>query len=219
MQEILLFWQHTSQKTRVDALNIAREQRKPPAIPRHLWLNFACDTVDGRNPVSPKKPWFLIRFSCNYRQTLGFQPWFRRWCVFWIPQPSTVGVSLSRNRTGSPKWHSLDSLAGGSKLMVPFWGRCTSILVYLSGDWDVHWACGVLTHGQLRDTDRGYGQGHSSGPRSRRPGRRGAGAARVVCREEGGRAAVARCAFFWQGNWWCNQNTFTHIHMCLACFF
>ena len=23
--------------------------------------------------------------------------------------------------------------------MVPFWDRCTTRLVYFSGDWDVHW--------------------------------------------------------------------------------
>ena len=22
---------------------------------------------------------------------------------------------------------------------IPFWGRCTSLLVYFGGDWDVHW--------------------------------------------------------------------------------
>ena len=27
---------------------------------------------------------------------------------------------------------------------IPFWGR-----FYMSGDWDVHWACGVLTHGHV----------------------------------------------------------------------
>ena len=27
----------------------------------------------------------------------------------------------------------------GSKPTVPFWGRCTTSLVYLSGEWDVHW--------------------------------------------------------------------------------
>ena len=32
--------------------------------------------------------------------------------------------------------------------MVPFWDRCTT-LVYFSGDWDVHWGYGVLTHGQF----------------------------------------------------------------------
>ena len=37
----------------------------------------------------------------------------------------------------------------GLKPRVPFWGRCTSILVYFSGDWDVYWGYGVLTHGHL----------------------------------------------------------------------
>ena len=31
--------------------------------------------------------------------------------------------------------------------MVIFWGR--PILVYFSGDWDVHWGYGLLTHGQV----------------------------------------------------------------------
>ena len=35
----------------------------------------------------------------------------------------------------------------GSKLMVPFWGRCTThFKTYFSGDWDVHWGYGLLTH-------------------------------------------------------------------------
>ena len=35
----------------------------------------------------------------------------------------------------------------GSKPMVPFWGP--PILVYFSGDWDVHWGYGILTHGHM----------------------------------------------------------------------
>ena len=33
--------------------------------------------------------------------------------------------------------------------MVPFWvGRCTThFRTYCIGDWDVHWGCGILTHG------------------------------------------------------------------------
>ena len=30
--------------------------------------------------------------------------------------------------------------------MVPFWGRCTT---HFSGDWDVHWAYRILTHGHV----------------------------------------------------------------------
>ena len=32
---------------------------------------------------------------------------------------------------------------------IPFWGRCTT-QVYFRGDWDVHWAFGILTHGHLK---------------------------------------------------------------------
>ena len=33
--------------------------------------------------------------------------------------------------------------------MVPFWGRCTThVRTDFSGDWDVHWGYGILTHGQ-----------------------------------------------------------------------
>ena len=33
---------------------------------------------------------------------------------------------------------------------IPFWGRCTTQLrTYFSGDWDVHWRYGILTHGQM----------------------------------------------------------------------
>ena len=34
---------------------------------------------------------------------------------------------------------------------IPFWGfRCTTHLrAYFSGDWDVHWGYGVLTHGHM----------------------------------------------------------------------
>ena len=38
----------------------------------------------------------------------------------------------------------------GSKPMVPFWeANSPPILVYCSGDWDVHWGYGVLTHGHF----------------------------------------------------------------------
>ena len=33
---------------------------------------------------------------------------------------------------------------------IPFWGRCaTHFRTYFSGDWDVHWGYGVLTHGYV----------------------------------------------------------------------
>ena len=33
---------------------------------------------------------------------------------------------------------------------MPFWGRCTThFRTYFSGDWDVHWGYGILTHGQM----------------------------------------------------------------------
>ena len=33
---------------------------------------------------------------------------------------------------------------------LPFWGRCTNhSRSYFSGDWDVHWGYGLLTHGQM----------------------------------------------------------------------
>ena len=39
-------------------------------------------------------------------------------------------------------------LGPGSKPTVPFWGRCTThFRTYSSGDWDVHWGYGILTHG------------------------------------------------------------------------
>ena len=38
----------------------------------------------------------------------------------------------------------------GSKPMVPFWGRCTThFRTYFSGDWNVHWGYGILTHGHM----------------------------------------------------------------------
>ena len=38
----------------------------------------------------------------------------------------------------------------GSKPMVPFWGRCTThFRTYFNVDWDVHWGCGLVTHGQM----------------------------------------------------------------------
>ena len=33
---------------------------------------------------------------------------------------------------------------------ISSWGRCTThFRTYFSGDWDVHWGCAVLTHGQM----------------------------------------------------------------------
>ena len=38
-------------------------------------------------------------------------------------------------------------LAVESKPMVPFWGRYTThVRTYFSGDWDVFWGFGILTH-------------------------------------------------------------------------
>ena len=32
--------------------------------------------------------------------------------------------------------------------LVPFWGGCTThFRTYFSGDWDVHWGHGILSHG------------------------------------------------------------------------
>ena len=35
------------------------------------------------------------------------------------------------------------------KPIVPLWVGAPPILVYFSGDWDVHWGYGILTHGYL----------------------------------------------------------------------
>ena len=33
---------------------------------------------------------------------------------------------------------------------IPFWGRCTThFRTYFSGDWDVRWGYGLLTHGHI----------------------------------------------------------------------
>ena len=50
-----------------------------------------------------------------------------------------------------PKANGRGSTANGfgSKPMVPFWVGAPPILVYFSGDWDVHWGYGILTHGQI----------------------------------------------------------------------
>ena len=37
----------------------------------------------------------------------------------------------------------------GSKPMVQFWGRCTTHFCLFSGDWDVYWGYGILTHGHM----------------------------------------------------------------------
>ena len=44
------------------------------------------------------------------------------------PRPPKAGCRVSHKPQGC-----------GSKPIVPFGGRCTSILAYFSGDWDVHW--------------------------------------------------------------------------------
>ena len=42
----------------------------------------------------------------------------------------------------------------GSKPMVPFFSGAPPVLVYLSGDWDVHWGItGLSTHGHTREGD------------------------------------------------------------------
>ena len=45
------------------------------------------------------------------------------------------------------RWLSTGIYGHGSKPMVPSWDRCTThFRTYFSGDWDVHWGYGVLTH-------------------------------------------------------------------------
>ena len=35
-------------------------------------------------------------------------------------------------------------------VLVSFWGRCITLFrTYFSGDWDVHWGYGILTHGHM----------------------------------------------------------------------
>ena len=60
-------------------------------------------------------------------------------CVFWRVPPFvwlfTHGLPENAHWLGPPIFTPYGC---GSKPIVPFWGRCTSIFVYLSGDWDVH---------------------------------------------------------------------------------
>ena len=44
----------------------------------------------------------------------------------------------------------------GSKPLGSHFGvGAPPILVYFSGDWDVHWGCGILTHGHVAPDLRG----------------------------------------------------------------
>ena len=43
-------------------------------------------------------------------------------------------------------------LAVGQNKCYHFGVGAPPILVYFSGDWDVHWGCGLLTHGHLSVT-------------------------------------------------------------------
>ena len=45
-----------------------------------------------------------------------------------------------------PKW---GHLAVGQNQWYHFGVGAPPILVYFSGDWDVHWGCGILTHGHF----------------------------------------------------------------------
>ena len=60
------------------------------------------------------------------------------------------------NVPGSIKLRLMESLGYiprpfgcGSKPMVPFSGRCSTHFSLFSGDWDVHWGYGLLTHAHL----------------------------------------------------------------------
>ena len=49
-------------------------------------------------------------------------------------------VCVTRDAPKKMTFHTTThSFGRGSKPSVPFWGRCTPILVYFGGDWDVHW--------------------------------------------------------------------------------
>ena len=37
---------------------------------------------------------------------------------------------------------------------IPFWGRCIQIRTDFSGDWDVHWEYGILTHNHVSTTKK-----------------------------------------------------------------
>ena len=40
-------------------------------------------------------------------------------------------------------------MAVGQNQWYHFWVGAPPILVYFSGDWDVHWGYGILTHSQM----------------------------------------------------------------------
>ena len=45
---------------------------------------------------------------------------------------------------------SLDGSGCQNRFGIPFWGSTTHFRTYFSGDWEIHWGCGILTHGQMR---------------------------------------------------------------------
>ena len=69
-----------------------------------------------------------------------------------------VAVKLGRQCLGGQNpsqappnsWHWRPTPGSVSKPMVPFAVGAPPILVYFSGDWDVHWGYGILSHGRLR---------------------------------------------------------------------
>ena len=52
---------------------------------------------------------------------------------------SNCDTLLSAQSNASVALNLLQRCGCGSTPLVPFWGRCTTHLVYFSGDWDVHW--------------------------------------------------------------------------------
>ena len=53
-------------------------------------------------------------------------------------------LSLCAARGGRGMWLWVKTV------LVPFWGECTThFRTHLSGDWDVHWGYGILTHGHV----------------------------------------------------------------------
>ena len=55
-------------------------------------------------------------------------------------------------RSSAHRSMALDKIGCGcqNRYGIPFWGWCTThFRTYFSGDWDVHWRYGILTHGHM----------------------------------------------------------------------
>ena len=108
-----------------------------------LWFPFKIGKTQTH--MSASKPfWYPKSMGCGPRAQLVVDQ-----AGPFVPEekPGKKKVAASEDR----RFHDFLHLAVIVKINgIPFWGRCTThFRACFSGDWDVYWGYGILTHGHF----------------------------------------------------------------------